>query len=71
MRKGLGNFAERPLRKFSPPFKGDDLRHRIIAVPAPGMAAQDAPECQIEPFYGAVLLECFNGILATGRGEAA
>ena len=47
------------------------LWHRVVAVAAPGMAAQDAAAGQIEAFEGAVPLDGLDGVLRAGGGEAA
>lgn len=47
------------------------LRHRIVTMSAPGVASEQSAYCQIKSFYGAVLPECFEGILRTCGGEAA
>ena len=38
---------------------------------SPGMAAQDASDGEVEAFDGTMLLQGFDGILRTGRREAA
>ena len=47
------------------------LRYRVVAVAAPGVAAEETAYREPQAFKGAVLAECFQGILGTGRGEAA
>ena len=47
------------------------LRNGVVAVAAPGVAAEDATNGEIQTFEWAVLTECFQSILGTGRGEAA
>ncbi len=47
------------------------LRYRVIAAAAPGMATQESADGEVEAFEGAVFAEGFEGVLGTGRGEAA
>jgi len=47
------------------------LRDRVIAVPSPGVAAQEPADGEIETLDGSVLLDGFYGILGTGGREAA
>ena len=39
------------------------LGHRVITASAPGVAAENASDCEIEPFEEAVLAEGLEGIL--------
>ena len=48
---------------------GAGLWYGIVAMSAPGVAAQDASYGQVKPFDRSVLLQCFDGILRTRRGE--
>ena len=43
--------------------------YRIVAVSAPGMAAEDAAHGKVEAFEGAMLAECLKGILRAGWGK--
>ncbi len=43
----------------------------VVAAAAPGVAAEQAPDCEPEAFEGAVFAECFEGVLGAGGGEAA
>ena len=43
--------------------------YRIVAVSAPGMAAEDAAYGKVEAFEGAMLAECLKGILRAGWGK--
>ena len=47
------------------------LRHRVVARTAPGMAAEDAADGQVESFEGAVFFDGLHGILRAGGREAA
>lgn len=47
------------------------LRHRVVSRTAPGVAAEEPADCQIEPFERTVFLECLQGVYGTGRREAA
>ena len=47
------------------------LRHGVVAAAAPGMAAQDAANGEIEAAQGAVLAEGLKRILRAGGREAA
>lgn len=46
------------------------LRHRIISMPAPGMAAQYPFDSQVAAFDRAVFRNGFYTILTAGRGVA-
>ena len=45
---------------------GDDRRHRVVAVTAKGVAAQDALKAQPQALDGAVSLDSLHGIVAAG-----
>ena len=47
------------------------LRYRVVAVAAPGVAAEETAYGKPQAFEGAVLSECLEGILGTCRSEAA
>ena len=47
------------------------LRHGVIPTTSPRMATQNAPHSEPTAFEQAVLTECFESILRTGRGKAA
>ena len=41
----------------------------IVAMSAPGMAAEDAAYGKVEAFEGAMLPECLKGVLRACRGK--
>ena len=43
--------------------------YRIVAVSAPGMAAEDAAHGKVEAFEGAMLAECLKGVLRASWGK--
>ena len=47
----------------------EESGYRIVAVTAPGVAAEDAAYRKIEAFEGAMLAECLKGILRAGWGK--
>lgn len=47
------------------------LRYRVVAVAAPGVATEQTAYREPQAFERAMLSECLEGILGTGRGEAA
>ena len=47
------------------------LRYRVVAVAAPRVATKQTAYREPQAFKGSVLAECLEGILGTGRGEAA
>lgn len=47
------------------------IRHRVVAMPAPGIAGQDTFKSQPSAFQRTVFLEGFHRILGTGRGIPA
>lgn len=47
------------------------LRYGIVTGTAPGMAAQQAADGQVEAFEGAVLEDGLSGVFATGGRKAA
>ena len=49
----------------------EESGYRIVAVTAPGVAAEDAAYGKVEAFERAMLPECLKGVLRTGRSETA
>ena len=47
------------------------LRHGVVAVAAPGVAAEYAADSKVQALEGSVFAECLESILGTGRSEAA
>lgn len=47
------------------------LRYRVVAVAAPRVATEQTAYGKPQAFERAMLSECLEGILGTGRGEAA
>lgn len=47
------------------------LRYRVVTMAAPGVAAEETAYGKPQAFERAMLSECLEGILGTGRGEAA
>ena len=47
----------------------EELGYGIVAVTAPGVAAEDAAHGKIEAFEGTMLPECLKGVLRTCRGK--
>lgn len=49
----------------------EESGYRIVSVSAPGMAAENATDCQVQPLERAVLAESLKRILRACGGEAA
>ena len=47
------------------------LRHGVVAVAAPGVAAEYAADSKVQALEGSVFAECLESILGAGRSEAA
>ena len=47
----------------------EESGYGIVAMSAPGVAAEDAAYGKIEAFEGAMLAECLKGVLRTCRGK--
>lgn len=47
------------------------LRHRVVAVAAPGVAGQEAFQGEPAAFPGAIFFDGFGSVGATGGGVAA
>lgn len=58
---GVTGFAE----------EGELVRHGVIAVASPGMAAEQTPCGKIQSLQHAMLLNRLDGVLRTGGGVSA
>lgn len=47
----------------------EESGYGIVAMSAPGVAAEDAAYGKVEAFEGAMLAECLKGVLRTCRGK--